>query len=95
MLSPWLFNVFINRVMRKVKDRLQGGVQLTATTVQVLLIADDIVVCTGKKENMERNLAEMKVVREKWGMKMHWEKTKVMMMSRTCEECKIFNVPCE
>ena len=26
---------------------------------------------------MERNLAEMKVVREKWGMKMHWEKTKV------------------
>ena len=38
---------------------------------------------------MERNLAEMKVVIEKWGMKMNWGKTKVMMMSRTGEECKI------
>ena len=38
---------------------------------------------------MERNLAEMKVVIEKWGMKMHWGKTKVMMMSRTVEECKV------
>ena len=66
--------------MREVKDRLQWGVQLTATTVQVLLFADDIVVCTGEKEDMERNLAEMKVVMEKWGMRMHWEKTKVTIV---------------
>ena len=59
------------------------------STVQVLLFADDIVVCTGEKEDMERNLAEMKVVMEKWGMRMHWGKTKVMMVSRTGEECKI------
>ena len=38
---------------------------------------------------MERNLVEMKVVMEKWGMRMHWGKTKVMMVSRTGEECKI------
>ena len=38
---------------------------------------------------MERNLAEMKVVMEKWGMKMHWRNTKVIMKSRTGEECKI------
>ena len=62
---------------------------LTATTVKILLFADDIVVCTEKKEDMERNLAEMNVVMEKWGMKMHWGKTKVMMVSRTGEECKI------
>ena len=90
MLSPWLFNAFMDRVMREVKDRLQGGVQLTATTIQVLLLLeDDIAVCTGKKADMERNLAEMKVVMKKWGMKMHWGKTKAMMMSRTGEECKI------
>ena len=72
--------VFMDRIMREMKDRLQGGVQLTATTVQLLLFADDIVVCTGEKEDMERNLAEMKVVMEKWGMRMHWGKTKVMMV---------------
>ena len=43
----------------------------TATTVKILLLADDIVICTEKKEDMERNLAEMNVVMEKWGMKMH------------------------
>ena len=59
VLSPWLFNVFMDRIMREVKDRLQGGVHLIATTVQILLFADDIVVCTEKKEDMERNLAEM------------------------------------
>ena len=35
--------------MRKVKEELQGGVQLCATLVQILLFADDVVVC---KENM-------------------------------------------
>ena len=89
VLSPWLFNVFMDRIMREVKDRLQGGVHLTATTVKILLFADDIVVCTEKKEDMERNLGEMNVVMKKWGMKMHWGKTKVMMVSRTGEECKI------
>ena len=24
VLSPWLFNVFMDRIMREVKDRLQG-----------------------------------------------------------------------
>ena len=50
VLSPWLFNVFMDRVMREVKDRLQGGVQLTATTVQVLLFADDIYSCMYREE---------------------------------------------
>ena len=49
VLSPWLFNVFMDGVMREVKDR---GVQLTANTVQVLLFAEDKIVCTGKKEDM-------------------------------------------
>ena len=49
VLSPWLFNVFMDGVMREVKDR---GVQLTANTVQVLLFAEDKIVCIGKKEDM-------------------------------------------
>ena len=71
VLSPWLFNVFMDRIMREVKERLQGGVQLTTTLVQMLLFADDMIVCT-EKEDMERNLADMRVVMKKWGMSMHW-----------------------
>ena len=77
VLSPWLFNVFMNRIMREVKDRLQGVCSSPPPcTVQILLFANDIVVCTEKEEDVERNLAEMKVVMEKWGMKMHWVKQK-------------------
>ena len=50
VLSPWLFNVFMDRIMREVKERLQGGVQLTTTLVQMLLIADDIIVCTKRSK---------------------------------------------
>ena len=31
----------------------------------------------------------MKVVMEKWGMTMHWRKTKVMMVSQTNEESQM------
>ena len=87
-----LMRVFMNRIMREVKDSTIQGVCSSPPpcTVQILLFADDIVVCTEKKEDMERNLAEMKVVMEKWGMKMHcMGETKVLMVSRTGEECKI------
>ena len=33
---------------------------------------------------MERNLAEMRVVMEKWGMRMHWGKTKEIMVRPLC-----------
>ena len=88
VMSPWLFNVFMDGIIREVKENLQGGVQLTTTNVQMLLFADDVVMVT-EKDDMQRNLDEMKKVMEKWGMKMRWGKTKVMMVSRTEEECKL------
>ena len=42
-----------------------------------------------KKEDMQTNLGEMKKVMDKWGMKMHLGKTKVMMVSRTEEDCNL------
>ena len=76
-------------IVREVNESLQGGVQLTSTIVQILLFADNIVMVTEKEEDMQSNLNELKKVMDKWGMKMHWGKTKVMMVSRTEEECKL------
>ena len=80
-MSPWLFNVFMDGIMRETMEKLQGGVQLTTTNVQLILFADDIVMVTEKKEDMQTNLGEMKKVMDKWGMKLHLGKTKVMMVS--------------
>ena len=68
---------------------VQGVVQLTTTLLQMVLFADDIVVCMGRKEDMERNLAVMKVVMEKWEMRIPWGETKVLMVSRSGDGCKI------
>ena len=89
VMSPWLFNVFMDGIMRETMEKLQGGVQLTTTNVQLILFADDIVMVTEKEEDMQTNLGEMKKVMDKWGMKMHLGKTKVMMVSRTEEDCNL------
>ena len=41
-------------------DEFVGGVQLSNTKVQVLLIADDIVMVTERKEDIQRNLEVLK-----------------------------------
>ena len=73
------------------KDRLQVVCSSPPPcTVQILLFADDIVVCTEKKEDMERNLAEMQVHGTgEMGNENALGEVKVMMVSRTGEECKI------
>ena len=75
--------------MREVSENLRSGVQLTSTIVQILLFAADIVMVTEKEEDMQSNLGELKKVMDKWRMKMHWGKSKVMMVSRTEKECKL------
>ena len=56
----------------------------------MLLFTDDVVVCTENKEDMERNLAVMKVAMKKWEMNIHWGKTTVLMVSRSGGACKIY-----
>ena len=60
--------------------------------MKLVLFADDVMMLAEKSEDMERNLTEMKKAMDNWGMKIHWGKTKVMMVSRTGDDCKCMNV---
>ena len=53
-----------------------------AGKAQMLMFADDIVLVTERKE-------DMKAVMDKWEMKMHLGKTKVIVDSRVEEECSV------
>ena len=70
-------------------DEFVRGVQLSNTKVQVLLFADDIVMVTERKEKIQRNLEVLKAAMDKWEMKMHLGKTKVMVVSRVEEGCSV------
>ena len=50
-LSPWLFNVFIDKVVREAKQHFTSGVKL-----EVLLFVDDMVVLADPAERLRSNL---------------------------------------
>ena len=55
----------------------------------MLLFADDIVMVTERKGNMQKNLDVLKAAMEKWEMKMHLRKTRVMVVSKAGEGCSV------
>ena len=68
--------------MREGMENFVGGVKMSTTKVSVVLFADDVVLLTERKEDMEANLRELKKAMSNWRMKIHWGETKVIMVSR-------------
>ena len=88
-LSPWLFNLFLDNIVREARESFQGGEQLEASKVQFLMFADDLAVVTEKEEYIKRNVEVLKEVMTKWKMKINWEKTKVLVVQREGGTCHI------
>ena len=47
-LSPWLFNLFLENIVREARESFQGCVQLEASKVQFLMFANDLAIVTEK-----------------------------------------------
>ena len=88
-LSPWLLNVFMDRVTREAKRQLQSEVRLFTGNVGVLLFADDMVVMSESVEGLQHNMQVMSDVLSKWELKVNWRKTKVMRVARKSEDWEV------
>ena len=88
-LSPWLFNLFMDNVMREARGSFVGEVQLSTGEVGVLLFADNIVVMADSKEGRQHNLKTVSDMLNKWELKINWRKTKVMRVARDREEFEV------
>ena len=55
-LSPWLFNVFLDRVVREAMVGFQGGVELDSCLIQILVFADDTVMIAQTEEDLSWNV---------------------------------------
>ena len=64
VMSPWMFNIYIDGIIWEAIDKFTGGVQLSNIKVQVLLFADDIVMVTERKEDIQKNLEVLKAAME-------------------------------
>ena len=43
VMSPWLFNVFMDKIVREVMEGCVEGVQMSTTEVRIVLFADDVI----------------------------------------------------
>ena len=89
VMSPWLFNLYMDNIVREARQKFVGGVQMEEIVVQLLLFADDLMLVAENNEDVERNLRVLDDVMEKWKMRINWRKTKVLTVKRGSGTCDI------
>ena len=78
----WLFNLYMDTIVREAREKFVEGGQLEETTVQLLLFADDLMLVAEKDEDVERNQRMLEEVMKKWRMQINWKKTKVLIVKQ-------------
>ena len=87
-MSPWLFNIYMDGVVREVKVRILGrGLGMRERNgceweVSQLLFADDTALVASTEERLQRLVDEFGVVCERRKLKVNVGKSKVMVCSR-------------
>ena len=88
-LSPWLFNVFMDNVVREARRECIREVVLSTGTVGLLMFADDMVMMAETEEALQHNVEAMNEALVRWDLKVNWKKSKVMRVARKREECQV------
>jgi len=83
VMSPWLFNLYMDGVVKEFKARIQNqGVNMVfdnnALKVSCLLFADDTVLIAESSEQLQRFVNEFVTVCNRRGLKLNVAKSKVM-----------------
>lgn len=53
MLSPMVFNLYIEEAMKELKTEIQEGVRIGGQTITAIRFTDDIVFYAEKEENLQ------------------------------------------
>ena len=64
-MSPWLFNLGMDSIVREERESFQGGVQLERSKVQFLLFAYDLVLVDENEEDIKKNAEVLNEVMKK------------------------------
>ena len=86
-LSPWLFNVFLDAIVKEAREGFVERVRTGNEVVDVLLFADDMVLMADSVESLQINLRKVDESLTRWKMKMNWEKTEVMKVGKERGHC--------
>ena len=78
ILSPRLFNLYAESIMRECFEDFAGGLVIGGRRVNNLRYADDTTIITDNAQDMQFILNKMKVVSERYGLVINADKTKMM-----------------
>ena len=79
MLSPCLFNLYAEYIMRNVRlDEAQAEIKIARRNINNIRYADDTTLMTECEEEIRSLLMKMKEESEKVGLKLNIQKIKIM-----------------
>ena len=79
MLSPCLFNLYVEYIMRNAGlYEAQAGIKIAGRNINNLRYADDTTLMTESKEELKSLSIKVKEENEKAGLKLNIQKTKIM-----------------
>ena len=79
MLSPYLFNLYVEYIMRNVwLDEAQARIKIAGRNINNLRYADDTTLMAESEEELKTLLMKVKVESEKVCLKLNIQKTKIM-----------------
>ena len=79
MLSPCLFNLYAEYVMRNTGlDEAQAGIKIAGRNINNLRYADDTTLMAESEEELKSLLMKVKEESKKVGLKLNIQKTKIM-----------------
>lgn len=81
-LSPLLFNIYTEYVMRLVLDDWEGGATIGGRKISNLRFADDTTLIAQNEEELVILLQKLKEISEDHGLQVNYRKTKIMIIDR-------------
>ena len=78
LLSPTLFNIFLERIITDALDDHEGTISIKGSTITNLRFAGDIDGLAGEEEELANLVERLDKASTAYGMEMSAEKTKVM-----------------
>ena len=82
MLSPYLFNLYAEYIMQNARlDETQVGIKSAGRNINNQRYTDDTTIMAEGEEELKNLLMKVKEEREKTGLKLNIQKTKIMASS--------------
>ena len=79
ILSPWLFNLHAENIMRNAGlEETQAGIKIAGRNINNLRYADDTALMAESEEELKSLLMKVKAKSEKVGLKLNIQKMKIM-----------------